>query len=393
MHATHLKCPACGWTGPKAMTYACPKCGYSLDVAYDYDAVDRDEVAQVLRGHATVWSFRQLLPVCDEANIVSLNEGGTPLVPAIRIGKRMGVHLHMKDETRNPTLSFKDRPNSVGISVARELGCKTIAIASTGNGAASLSAYAARAGMPCNVVIPVSTPSGKLVQSLYHGANTIRVEGDYSASFRKAAALCAENGWANLTSTYVNPYTLEGDKTIAYEIYGSLGKVPDWIVVPLGAGPMLTGIYKGFVELKLLGLCDKLPRMLGVQACGCAPIIDAFLRGDDRVEPWLHTSTVADAIADPLTGYEMDGTRTARSIRTSGGYAVKLTDEAIMAAVAELARDEAMFVEPASAASVAAVDDAMQKGVVKQGETVVSIVTAHGLKDVAELLHAYEKQH
>ena len=241
--------------------------------------------------------------------------------------------------------------------------------------------------MTCNVFIPVSTPSGKLVQALYHGANVIRVPGDYSASFRAAYERCGREGWANLTSTYVNPYTMEGDKTIGYEIFGALREAtPDWIVVPLGAGPMLSGIYKGFEELQLLGLCDKLPRMLGVQAEGCAPIIDAFLRGDDVVRPWLHTETVADAIADPLTGYERDGGRTARAMRRSGGYGVKLSDEKILEYVRRLARQEGIFAEPASAASVAAVADALEQGVIRPGESVVSIVTAHGLKAAEELL-------
>ncbi|MEA4998979.1 MAG: threonine synthase [Candidatus Limiplasma sp.] len=393
MHATGLRCAECAWRGPLELTYICPKCGGSLEVTYDYTAVDVASVTAAVKAHRSVWSFKELLPVRAEEYIVTMDEGGTPLRQSRAIANELGVSLFYKDETRNPTLSFKDRPNTVGISVAREMGYDTIAIASTGNGAASLSAYAAHCDMACNVFIPVNTPSGKLVQTLYHGANVIRVPGNYSASFRVAHERCGKEDWANLTSTYINPYTMEGDKTIGYEIFGALEEnTPDWIVVPLGAGPMLSGIYKSFEELRTLGLCDKLPRMLGVQAEGCAPIIDAFLRGDDAVRPWLYTETVADAIADPLTGYERDGSRTARAIRRSGGYGVKLSDKKILNYVNKLARQEGIFTEPASAASVAAVADAMEQGVIRRGESVVSIITAHGLKAAEELLKLSEAQ-
>ena len=393
MHAYGLRCGECGWEGGLELRYACPECGYSLEVAYDYAAADRQRLEKALCCAGPLWEYRELLPVKNKHNIVTLHEGGTPLIEGERIGKALGVHLLLKDETRNPTLSFKDRPNTVGISVAKEMGRTAIAIASTGNGAASLSAYAAKSGMDCFVFIPESTPAGKLVQALYQGAKVVRVPGDYSASFREACARCAETGWANLTSTYINPYTMEGDKTIAYELFAQMGgRVPDWVSVPLGAGPMLTGVLKGFRELMSLGFSDRIPRMLGVQAEGCAPIIRAFESGSDRIEPWLNTETVADAIADPLTGYERDGTRTVRSIRASGGYGVTVTDERILAFVRKLAREEAVFLEPASAASVAAVEVMREQGRIQPGETVAAILTAHGLKDAGELLDQYEKQ-
>lgn len=393
MHATGLSCPSCGWSGGLSMQYSCPSCGYSLEVAYDYGEVDKTRLEEALKTPGGVWSFRELLPVAQERNMVSLNEGGTPLIRAEKIFSGEGFCVYLKDETRNPTLSFKDRPNSVGISVAGELGFTDVAIASTGNGAASLAAYAAKAGMHCHVFVPEETPLGKVVQAVYHGADVIKTPGDYSASFHRADAECRLRSWANITSTYINPYTMEGDKTIAYEIFSQMGwKAPDWIVVPLGAGPMLSGILKGFEELVMLGFCDRLPRMAGVQAEGCAPIVRAFEEQMDTVLPWGECRTVAGAIADPLTGYEQDGIRTVRAIRKSDGCGIKVTDEEIMKSVGELAIYEAVLAEPASAASVAAVDQMKRRGLLGPGMTVVAMITAHGLKDGEALLDNLEKE-
>lgn len=392
MHATALKCNRCGWTGGLDITYTCPRCGYSLEVTYSYDSVDRRRVSKALENGGSVWAYSELLPLKDTDNAISMEEGNTPLIKSRTIGVKAGVRLYLKDETRNPTLSFKDRPNTVGISVAGEMGYRDVAIASTGNGAASLSAYSARGGLSCHVFVPRSTPVGKVAQALYHGSEIIYSDGDYSESFHYALKKCMENNWANITSTYINPYTMEGDKTLAYEIFSQLNfNVPDWIVVPLGAGPMLSGIWKGFNELRLLGFCDRLPRMIGVQAEGCAPIIDAFEKGSNRVSAWEKCDTVAGAIADPLKGYEDDGTRTLNSIRASGGYGVKVSDDLIMDTVKELAVKEAIFAEPASASSVSAVYKLKDKGVIKNNECVVSIITAHGLKDTDELINHLKK--
>lgn len=392
MHATALKCNRCGWTGGLDINYTCPCCGYSLEVKYDYDSVDKQKVSKSLENIGGVWAYCELLPLKDMDNVISMEEGNTPLLESRVIGAKAGVRLYLKDETRNPTLSFKDRPNTVGISVAKELGYRDVAIASTGNGAASLSAYSAKGGLTCHVFVPKSTPMGKVTQALYHGAEIIYSDGDYSESFHNALKECIENNWANITSTYINPYTMEGDKTLAYEIFTQLDcNVPDWIVVPLGAGPMLSGIWKGFGELRLLGFSDRLPRMIGVQAEGCAPIIDAFEKGASRVTAWGKCDTVAGAIADPLKGYEEDGTRTLKCIRASNGYGVKVSDDSIMKMVKELSEEEAIFAEPASAASVSAVYELRNRGVIKCNESVVSIITAHGLKDTEELVNYLEK--
>ncbi len=388
MHAEKLKCWKCSWEGPLELRYVCPVCGGSLDIGYDYQEVDLQEMDSALNSYQGVWDFRELLPLRNKENIVSMNEGGTPLYQAKNQSR---CRIYWKDETRNPTLSFKDRPNTVGISEAKEMGYTDVSIASTGNGGASLAAYAAKGNMKCHICIPKSTPEGKVLQAQYHGAELILCEGDYSESYKENKKHSETNQWANLTSTYLNPFTVEGDKTIAYEIFAQLKRrIPDWIVVPLGAGAMLTGIYKGFRELKDLGFCDRLPRMLGVQAEGCAPIIDAWLKKEKRVKLWPHCQTIAGAIADPLKGYEDDGTRTLHTIYESNGAAAKVTDEEIMKAVKKLAEEDGIFAEPASASVAAAIEKMAMQNIIQSSEIAVGIVTAHGLKD-SEAMEQYKK--
>ena len=383
MHAKKLKCWKCNWEGALAMKYECPVCGNSLEVVYDYEEVNKENLEKALSGCSGLWSFTELLPVRNPEHIISLNEGATPLY---RSSEEFECQVYWKDETRNPTLSFKDRPNSVGISVAKEFGFQNVSIASTGNGGASLSAYAAKGKMQCHICIPEYTPQGKVVQAEYHGAELVVCKGDYSDSYQYNKQQSEKNKWANMTSTYLNPYTMEGDKTIAYELFIQLGrKVPEWVVVPLGAGAMLTGIYKGFVELKKLGFCSELPKMIGVQAEGCAPIVDAWLNKQDEVQHWDKCRTIAGAIADPLKGYEKDGTRTLHCIYESKGAAVKVSDKEIMYWVKQLAERDGLFVEPASASAAAAIAQLLKERVIKEDETAIGIITAHGLKDSEEL--------
>jgi len=382
MHAQDLVCSDCGARYQLGILYHCEFCGNSLEVTYDYSRVDRKALEEKLRSGMSFWDAKQLLPVRNVSNIITLGEGNTPLIKSENIGPSLKVTLFLKDETRNPTGSFKDRPNSVGISVAREAGIGSVAIASTGNGGGSLAAYAAKAGMRCYVFIPQYTSVGKVAQAIVHGAKLVKVMGHYSNPYKLALEACRVYGWANMTSTYLNPYTVEGDKTIAYELFVQLKSVvPDWIVVPLGAGAMLSGIFKGYRELLHLGFVDKLPKMIGVQAEGCSPITGAFERGEETVAAYENPKTVAGGICDPLDGYPLDGTRTLNTIRQSGGAGVSVDDELIMRYLYEIARKEAVFCEPASAAAVAAVDKLIRKGVISQGDSVVSIITGHGLKD------------
>lgn len=390
MHALGLRCTACAWAGERKLAYECPVCGHPLEVFYDYSRVNPAEVERALKAFRTMWDFAELLPVKNRENMITMTEGGTPL---IRSRLSLGCRAYWKDETRNPTLSFKDRPNSVGISVAKELGFHEVSIASTGNGGASLSAYAARAGMLCHVCIPSATPGGKVTQQRYHGADITLCDGDYAASFSENKKRSDRNHWVDMTSTYRNPYTMEGDKTIGYEIFAQLGNVvPDWIAVPLGAGAMLTGIYKGFCELKELGFCDRLPKMIGVQAMGCAPIVEAWEKRTDHVDAWKKCDTICGAIADPLTGYEKDGMCTVKSINRSGGVGVKVSDPDTVEAIRNLARTDGLFVEPASATVEAAIRQLTGSGVIRPDEIAVGIITAHGLKDAQELASIIGKE-
>lgn len=378
-----LVCSGCGKGAMWQNRYFCPACGSHLEVRYAYDEMDARQIREELENARSFWDYRSLLPVPEPKAEITLGEGNTPLLKSARLGGQLDVDLYFKDETRNPTGAFKDRPNAVGISVAKSMGIRTVTIASTGNGAASLAAYAARDGMDCYVFVPYTTPAPKVAQASVYGAQIVRVKGDYSKAYQLALAAAQNFHWGNLTSTYLNPFTLEGDKTIAYEIFFQMNRqTPDWIVVPLGAGAMLTGIYKGFQELRLFGLTDKLPRMIGVQADGCAPIIRAFERDESSVQAWEQPQTVAGGICDPLDGYTEDGAWTLRSMRASGGCGVMVTDQEIMQALRQLAQKEAVFCEPASAASQAAVCKLVQKGIIKAKETVVDIITGHGLKDI-----------
>lgn len=378
-----LGCSKCGASVKWGNHYFCPVCGSHLEVSYKYNQMDARRIRADVKNAQRFWDYRELLPVSNPEDEVTLGEGNTPLLSSARLGEQLGIHLYFKDETRNPTGAFKDRPNVVGVSVAKSMGIRTVTIASTGNGAASLAAYAAKDGMSCYVFVPHTTPAPKVAQAAVYGAQIVRVKGDYSKAYQLALSAAQNFQWGNLTSTYLNPFTLEGDKTIAYEIFCQMNEqVPDWIVVPLGAGAMLTGIYKGFQELCLFGLAEKLPKMIGVQADGCAPIIRAFEKGESSVRPWQSPATVAGGICDPLDGYAEDGTRTLQTIRASHGQGVMVTDHEIMKALLQLAQKEAVFCEPASAASQAAVQKLIEKGIIRAEEKVVEIITGHGLKDI-----------
>lgn len=333
--------------------------------------------------HGGVWRYRSFLPVSPETEPVTLGEGGTALLGAP--GLDPSGRLFLKNETANPTASFKDRPVSVAATVARELGLAGLLCASTGNTAVAVAAYAARAGLPAACVVPAKTPAAKLRQIEVTGALTVRVSGDYSDAFALARSAAESYGWANLTSTYVNPYMLEGDKTIAYEIFEQLGgRAPDWVLVPVGAGPLLSAIHKGFEELGVTA-----PRMVAVQAEGCAPIVRAFEAGAENVGEWSDPAeTGASSIADALRGYPEDGTRTLTTVRTSGGVAMAVPEEETYRAIRDLAGSEGLFVEPGAAVAIAAYRRLTGTGILGEGESVVLVLTGHGLKDPDALTSA-----
>jgi threonine synthase len=365
-----LTCHSCSWRGEISNLYSCPVCGSSLLVAYagTYELPN----GVVDEG---IWRYRRFLPVSADSEPVTLGEGATPTLQTRRLDPSGGLLL--KNETVNPTGSFKDRPVAVAATVARELGLSGLVCASTGNTGVAVAAYAARAGLPAACVVPEATPAAKTAQIGAVGARIVRVRGNYSDAY--ALARAAESyGWANLTSTYINPYMLEGDKTVAYEIFEQLGKrIPDWVVVPVGAGPLLAAIHKGFEELGVSG-----PRMVAAQAAACAPVVSAFESGAKEVSEWEHSvETAASSIADPLRGYPEDGTRTLSVVRQSGGTAIAVSEEETRQATIELARSEGLLVEPGAAVAVAAYRKLAAQAVVSTGERAVVVLTGHGLKD------------
>jgi threonine synthase len=389
VHAKGLVCRECKTTYPLENLYNCAQCKGPLEVIYDYDRIKPIISSMFGRRQTNIWKYAELLPIKETSCMISLGEGGTPLIKACNIAQRLGMsNLFMKLESHNPTGSFKDRPTSVAVSKAIEEKANTIVIASSGNAGASAAAYAARAGLKCIVYVPEKTPTNKIEQTLSYGAEVIKIAGTYSNSFRAALESSERPRWVNVTSTFLNPYTVEGDKTVAYEIWEQMGKnVPDWVVIPIGAGPLLVGVYKGFTELAALGLASKLPRMIGVQAKSCAPIVDAFNKGSKTVEAWLQKiDTVATGIADPLIGYPQDGTITLSTIRKSAGLAIAVDDEDILDAGRRLAKEEGIFAEPTSAASLASVQKLVNEGIISTTDTVIVVITGNGLKTPNSLL-------
>jgi threonine synthase len=383
-----LQCTACGAIHQfSSGLYCCPTCSGILEVRYHHEYLVQAWKENLESTRPGIWKHLSLLPLSNAEHIITLSEGDTPLAKAIALSHELGVKTFVKDETRNPTGSFKDRPNSVAISKALELGAKTVALASSGNAAGSLSAYAAKAGVVCVVAVPEDTPHSKLGQILVFGSRVTKVRGTYSDAFKLIKEACKTYGWHNLTSVAsANPYQVEGDKTVAYEMCEQLAWTPpDWVAIPLGAGPLLVGVWKGFKELYELGVIGKLPKMIGVQAEGCSPIVRAFKNGKSDVSPWEEPHTLAHSIADPLRGYSEDGTLTLKSVHQSGGIAESVTDEEMLEAVRLLARTEGLFAEPSAAAAIAVVKKLRGSGSIKPDDIVVPVVTGTGLKSMETL--------
>lgn len=379
--SVNLRCWNCQAAYEFGCLQYCRDCGFPLEVIYRLSPATVEPWVDNVR-FSGMWRYHPLLPIMNLGSIVTLGEGGTPLLRCERLGTGYGIaHLWAKLEYVSPTGSFKDRPTSVAVSVAKEMGVAAAVASSTGNAGASLAAYAARAGMRSYVFVPEGTPSSKLVQIAGPGATVIVVRGDVSDTFALAKDIAEIFDWVNLTSTFICPYGLEGDKTIAYELFEDLdGRVPEWILVPVSVGPLLVGILKGYKELLQMGKVKSLPRMIAVQALGCAPIVQAYRTKSDVVRPWLEPKTIAGAIADPMRGYAQEATVTLRAIRESDGMAIAVPDKAIVRAMRRAARGEGILLEPAAAAAIAGLEQLVSSGVCKSEETVVAILTGSGLK-------------
>jgi threonine synthase len=388
--AYQLQCIDCHATyDPTEIIYTCPSCGGLLEVVYDPASIEIDFHRS---GECrSVWKYRALLPVDIEP--VTIQEGGTPLYRLRRLlmdtdANSNSREIFVKHEGLNPTGSFKDRGMTVGVSKAIELGMKTVACASTGNTSASLATYAARAGIPAVVLLPGGKVAlGKVAQALIHGAKVLNIRGNFDEALKLVRQVCDEYGFYLLNS--INPFRLEGQKTIAFEIADELGwEVPDRVILPVGNAGNISAIYKGFKELKSCGITDSIPKMTGIQAEGARPVVDAIDRKLEAIEPERKPETIATAIR---IGDPVNAAKALRAIRESGGLAISVADEEIIDAQRDLASLEGIGVEPASAASVAGMRRLIADGLIDADERIVCVTTGHILKDPTEIVDVCAK--
>ena len=376
----YLECIDCGAEyNPHMVIYTCHKCGGLLAVKYDFSKLPSNLDAKWENRGLSVWKYVELLPVEDKKNIVTLGEGGTSLNQCHKLSEKIGIkNLYAKNEGENPTGSFKDRGMTVGVSKALELKMKKVMCASTGNTSASLAAYAAKAGLECMVLIPSGKVAfGKLTQAIVHGAKVVQIRGNFDQALKIVQELCLKRPVYMLNS--LNPFRLEGQKTAAFEIRDQLGyQVPDKLIVPVGNAGNISAYWKGFKELHELGLAERLPQMVGIQAEGAAPIAHSVKQGLKEVKFVEKPETIATAIR---IGSPVNWKKAVNAVKESNGLVETVSDSEILEAQRLLAQFEGLFVEPASAASVAGLVKLAKMGLIDEDEKVVCILTGHGLKD------------
>jgi threonine synthase len=392
-HVTGLKCVLCGkeW-GTDETLYTCPQCGIKgiLDVVYDYDLIGRRLTKQGLKDNQerSIWRYMDLLPIADRSLIPPLQVGWTPLYHAQRLGQSLGMpQLYIKDDGRNPTASFKDRASAVGVTKARELGFQIITCASTGNAASSLAGLAASVGLPTVIFVPQRAPAAKVAQLLIFGARVVSVKGTYDEAFDLCLEVSSEYGWYS-RNTAVNPYLSEGKKTAALEICEQLGwQAPDKMLVSVGDGCIIGGLWKGLRDLQALGFIERMPQLIGVQAEGSAPLVKAWQQGTEEITPII-PDTIADSIS---VGIPRDGIKALRAVCNTDGMYVAVSDDEILEAMRVLGREAAVFAEPAGATGFAGLLKLLREGRIDRGERVVVLVTGNGLKDTETAIRAAGK--
>jgi threonine synthase len=377
-----LRCRECAHAYPAEALHVCEWCFGPLEVAYDYEAIKANVSRQsIAAGPLSMWRYAALLPAAAEG-AVSLGAGFTPLVRADRLAAELGLgELWIKNDTLNPTGSFKDRVVSVALTKAQELGFKVAACASTGNLANSVAAHAAHAGMESVVFIPSDLEAGKVVSTAVFGGRLVAVDGNYDEVNQLCAELAGEYPTWAFVNVNVRTYYAEGSKTLAYEVAEQLGwQAPDHVVVPVASGSQLTKVAKGFKELWTVGLLDEEPhvRISGAQAAGCSPVAQAFAAGLDVVKP-VKPDTIAKSLA---IGNPADGPYALDAVRASGGSFGSVTDEEVIAGIRLLARTEGIFAETAGGVTIATLAKLAAAGVVRSDERVVAYVTGNGLKTI-----------
>jgi threonine synthase len=398
-HVKHLCCTICGKTyAPGEVDYVCPDHGDEgiLDVVYDYRAVHERVISHGMRGH-DMWRYKALLPVALDAHVPPLSVGWTPMYRLDGLADRLGVaEVWVKDDGRNPTASLKDRASAMAVVKAQERRASIITTASTGNAAAALAGLAASVGMTTVIFVPASAPEAKVAQLLVYGAHVLLVDGTYDDAFDLCLEATHEYGWYCRNTGY-NPYMAEGKKTAAYEIgeqlAGSEGAfvVPDRVFVGVGDGCIISGLHKGWSDLKALGYTDHPPKLIGVQAEGSAAMANAWRDGVDPLDMQpIQAHTVADSIS---AGLPRDRIKAMRAVRETDGAYITVSDDEILAAIPALARASGVFAEPAGAAPYAGLLKAAREGMMDRSERVVVLVTGNGLKDVASARRAVGEAH
>ena len=399
-HVERLVCSKCG-TGyePDENQVMCRKKDFGrLDIIYDYDAISEGFTKDSLRSKSErdVWRYEELLPAPTKF-AVRLGEGGTPLIRARRLGEKLGMKsLYLKDETRNPSASFKDRAMAVGIAKAVEMGKKDVAIASSGNAAASLAAYSAAAGIRCHAFVPPDAGTGKIAQLLLFGASITKCEqekeGEDSTVQAMLEAVERHRYYPCPSFGPFNPYQVEGPKTMAYELYEQRNwESLDAVLVPTGSGCLLTGIWKGLRDFKELGLIDSYPRIIAVQPQGNQALVRAIRKGTgmEKLVPEPFPASVAGGLLDP---YPWDGDAAITGVKTTGGTGISVSDREILRSVKELAAYEGIFAEPSGAAGLAGLERLLSEGDIKRSDRVAVLVTGSGLKEPDRAIEMTKKR-
>ena len=382
MNVTHLECALCGLRHEaNTLQNLCRECGKPLLVRYDLESAARTLTPEFLREReASLWRYREVLPVEDWNHVVSFGEGWTPLLNAQRLATKLPVdlELYIKDEGQNPTQSFKARGMTAAISMAKELGVRKVAVPSAGNAAGAMAAYAARAGMKAFIFMPADTPKANIIECEQTGANVTLVDGLITDCGKMVAERKETEGWFDV-STLKEPYRVEGKKTMGYELAEQLNwALPDVILYPTGGGTGLIGMWKAFDEMEQMGwIGSKRPRMVSVQSATCAPIVRAFENGDRFADEFENASTVASGLRVPKA---IGDFLILDAIRASGGTAIAVTDEELVAAVKEIGAAEGIFSAPEGAACLPALRKLIEDGAVDKGETIVLFNTGAGVK-------------
>jgi threonine synthase len=383
MFFSHLECSVPCGAGPfsaRENHHLCPNCQMPLLARYDLAAARSWSKASLVDRPRSMWRYAEMMPLFPGESPVTLGEGFTPLFHAQRLGAEIGLPgLYVKDESLNPTNSFKARGQSAAVTRAKALGAQTLSVPSAGNAATAMAAYAAAAGIPAQVFMPKDVKSPFIKESELYGAHVTLVDGLITDAGRIAAERGGPLGWYDV-STLKEPYRVEGKKTMGYEVAEQLGwTYPDWIIYPTGGGTGMVGMWKAFEEMEAIGWMTpaRRPRMVTVQAAGCAPIVRAFVEGTERAAPWEQAHTVADGLRVPRAVGDF---LVLRAIRDSGGTAVSVTDSDMVTGMRDLGRFEGISAAPESGAALHAIRQLLGNGTIRSGERVVLFNTGGALK-------------